>query len=178
MDWGFLNIFKKADFNTLMIAASITGWVLHYYYPDNIWILGGALICTIYCLVRFVVYIYNLLVYKAQKEKNKQYEEELRKNKENAQRLHAKYVYDRMGIKGQQLLSEIIKKGKKTSVSGVYLINKYDNMMIMYQLNDILFSDDIAYSWVRSEETADSYCITLNWPLNEIIEEKIKNNTI
>lgn len=177
MDWGFLNIFKKADFITLMVAASITGWVLHHYYPDNIWVLGGALICTIYCLVRFVVYIYNYLVYKAQIEKNKQYEEELRKNNEYAQRLQAKYVYDRIGIKGQQLLSEIIKKGKKTSVSGAYLINNSDNM-IMFQLNDILLRDEIAHSWVKAEETADSYCFILRWPLSEIVEENNKTNSI
>lgn len=32
MDWGFINIFKKADFNSLMVAVAINGW----YHQESI----------------------------------------------------------------------------------------------------------------------------------------------
>ena len=42
MDWSFLDIFKKADFNTLMFSIAVTGWILFYIYPENIYMLTAA----------------------------------------------------------------------------------------------------------------------------------------
>ena len=35
MDWSFLDIFKKADFNTLMFSIAVTGWILFYIYQKT-----------------------------------------------------------------------------------------------------------------------------------------------
>lgn len=35
MDWGFLDIFKKADFISLMFSAAITGWIMYYFQIDS-----------------------------------------------------------------------------------------------------------------------------------------------
>lgn len=174
MDWGFLNIFKNADFDKLMAAAALAGWAFYYYYPEYVLAFGLALLCTIYCLLGFIVYVYNWLFNVWQKRKDRKKEIEIRKYNDQAQHLKAQFVFDRLGTGGQQILSNIVKIGKKSTVSGTYLLSKYDNMIIISQLSDILYSDEIVYPWVKIEETIDSYCITLKWPLNEIIEEKNK----
>ena len=56
MDWSFLDIFKKADFNTLMFSIAVTGWILFYIYPENIYMLTAAILCSIYSVARFVVF--------------------------------------------------------------------------------------------------------------------------
>ena len=59
MNWDFLDILKKAHFNTLMFSAAITAWIFLYIYPENNYILGAAIFCSIYCLARLAVYIKN-----------------------------------------------------------------------------------------------------------------------
>ena len=58
MDWSFLNIFKKADFNTLMFSIAVTGWILLCIYPEFIYIRIAAILCSIYCVSRFVVFLF------------------------------------------------------------------------------------------------------------------------
>lgn len=179
MDWGFLDIFKKADFDKLMIAAAITGWVFHHYYPDNIWVFGLAVLCTIYCLLGFIVYVYNWSVNKRQKRLYKKKEKETKENNEYAQRLQAQFVYDRLGSEKQHILSLIVKKGAKSSYSDVYILqNDNDNNIIISQLRCALVYDDKINFWVNIEETMDTFSIYIKPPLNEIIEEKIKTNAI
>ena len=77
MDWSFLNILKNAEFNTLMFAAAVTCWILHCCYPNNEWYFGVALLCTSYCFLRFFVYIYKLLCFKAQAKRTREYNKQM-----------------------------------------------------------------------------------------------------
>ena len=61
MEWGFLDIFKKAEFNSLMVAVAITGWIMYYFQIEKL-IFGLACFASIYCITRFVVFCYQRIV--------------------------------------------------------------------------------------------------------------------
>ena len=73
MDWGFINIFKKAEFNTLMLSIAIAGWIMNIWIiPDNVYVVGITIMASIYCVIRFVVFCYNYTSHKQeQKAKEK-----------------------------------------------------------------------------------------------------------
>lgn len=172
MDWGFLNIFKKAEFNTLMFAAAVACWVLYFIHHDNDLYLGVALLCTIYCIVRLIVYIYKLSCAKAQDRKNRDYQNKIAEEKALDKKRQAQYVYDRQSAEAQQILCNIVKIGKKSVYSDVYIL--YDKLMytsIITQLKMMRCSDRMLAGWISIDETADSYCIYINPPLNIVIEE-------
>ena len=59
MNINIPDIFKKAEFNTLMLSGAITGWVLFVFFPENIYVTGIAVLCSAYCAIRFCVFLYN-----------------------------------------------------------------------------------------------------------------------
>ena len=94
MDWSFLNIFKKADFNTLMFSIAVTGWILLCIYPENIYILISAILCSIYCVARLVVFLFKSNQEKKIIEANRLYDEQQERKQIQEKRLQAQYVYD------------------------------------------------------------------------------------
>lgn len=172
MDWGFLNIFKKAEFNTLMFAAAVACWVLYFIHHDNDLYLGVALLCTIYCIVRFVVYLYNWINSKIQDNKNKEYAEELKKREAIDKRQQAQYVFDRLGVDIQNILKNVVKSGDKSSYPDVFILRgKPENSLMMQELQNYINRDRMLGGWVRINDNPDTYCVIINFPLNSIIEE-------
>lgn len=174
MDWSFLNILKNAEFNTLMFAAAATCWVLFIFHPDNEWYFGGALLCTLYSVARFIVFIYKLQNAKAQAKKDRDYQNKLDEEKALDEKRQAQYVFDRLGVDTLNHLKNVVKRGQKSSYSNVYILrNKYEYSMMILHLNDSLFEDDLIGNWISIDENADSYCVNIKYPLNVIIEDSI-----
>lgn len=176
MDWSFLNIFKRADFNTLMFSLAIMGWIMFYLYPDIIYFIMIAIMCSVYCIARFVVHSYNAYQESQVNKANVKYDQELKDKRTHDRELQAQFVYERLSSDDQKLLQEIIRKGEKSCYSDVYIIrDKLSNCMFISQVQMILYSDDMIHNWISINESSDSYSINIKSPLNSIIESKSNN---
>lgn len=174
MDWSFLNIFKRADFNTLMFSLAVTGWIMLYNNPDIIYLKMITLLCSIYCISRFFVYLYNVYQVSKTNKANAKYHKEQNDKKARDRELQAQFVYDRLSLDNQKILQEIIRRGEKSCYSDVYIIkDKLSNCMFISQVRMILFSDNMINNWISIEESSDSYSIYIKSPLNSIIESRI-----
>lgn len=171
MDWSFLNIFKKADFNTLMFSIAVTGWILLCIYPENIYILISAILCSIYCVARLVVFLFKSNQEKKIIEANRLYDEQQERKQIQEKRLQAQYVYDRLSQESKELFSRIVKTATKSSYSDVYILQGMNSCsQVVAQLSNILYGDNMINSWVSIDETSENVCIYIKSPLNEIIE--------
>ena len=117
MDWGFLDIFKKAEFNTLMLSIAITGWILYILVSMNIYILGAALLSSAYCVIRLIVHIYQCI---SVKRANKRYEAQKKKaeDEKKAERKESRNVeiarmFNGLTEDNKKTLAYIFLKGKK-----------------------------------------------------------------
>ncbi len=174
MDWSFLNIFKRADFNTFMFSLAVTGWIMLYYYPDIIYLKMLAILCSVYCIARLIVYLYNVYQTKEVKKANTRYDEEQKDKKAHDRGLQAQLVYDRLSFDNQKLLQEVVCKGEKSCYSNVYIIkDKISNCMFISQLEMMLYNDDMINNWICIKESQDSYSIHITPPLNSIIESQL-----
>ena len=174
MDWSFLNIFKRADFNTLMFSLAVTGWILLYFHPDIIYFKIIALLCSIYCISRFIVHLYNAYQIRKVNKANAKYDQEQNVKRTHDRELQAQFVYDRLSRNDQELLQEVINKSEKSCYPDVYIIkDKLSNCMFISQVQMILFGDDMINSWISINESSDSYSIIIKSPLNSIIESKL-----
>ena len=175
MDWSFLNIFKKADFNTLMFSIAVTGWILLCIYPENIYILISAILCSIYCVARLVVFLFKSNQEKKIIEANRLYEEQQERKQIQEKRLQAQYVYDRLSQESKELFSRIVKTATKSSYSDVYILQGVNSCShIVSQLRTVLYGDSMINSWVSMDENSENLCIYIKSPLNEIIESNNK----
>ena len=171
MDWDFLNIFKKADFNILMIAASVMFWVLYILYPDNMYILGGAILCSVYCFLRFIIFIWDVVSSNNQYEEREEYNKRKEEIESINQRRNAQYVLDKQGEETQKILIEIVRKGRRSSFPDVYILDNYVDFCVISQLENKLYDDGDLHKWVNIERNSDTCSIIISSPLNKIIEE-------
>jgi len=177
MDWSFMNIFKRADFNTLMFSLAIMGWIMNCLYPDIIYFIMIAIMCSVYCIARFVVHLYDAYQLSQINKANAKYDQEQKDKMAHDRELQAQFVYDRLSLDNQKLLQEIVRKGEKSSYSDVYIIKDvHSNSFIISQISMMLFHDNMVNSWVTINESQDSCSIYIKNPLNIIIERQIKNN--
>ena len=175
MDWSFLNIFKKADFNTLMFSIAVTGWILLRIYPENIYILISAILCSIYCVARLVVFLFKSYQGKKTIEASRLYDKQQEEKKIRDKKLQAQYVYDRLSQESKELFSSIVKTATKSSYSDVYILQGMNSCsQVVAQLSNILYGDNMINSWVSIDETSENVCIYIKSPLNEIIESNNK----
>jgi hypothetical protein len=174
MDWSFLNIFKKADFNTLVFSLAVMGWIMLYFYPDIIYLKMIALLCSVYCISRFVVHLYHVYQISKTNKANAKYDKAQKDKRAHDRELQAQFVYDRLSLDDQKILQEIIRKGEKSCYSDVYIIkDKLSNCMFISQVQMILYSDDLINNWISINESSDSYSINIKSPLNSIVENRI-----
>lgn len=174
MDWNFLSIFKKAEFNTLMFSLAVMGWILIIIYPYIIFFQIIAILCSVYCISRLVVHLYHVYQINQAKKADAKYEKDQKEKLTHDKELQAQFVYDRLSLDNQKILQEIIRRGEKSCYSDVYIIkDKLSNCMFISQVRMILFSDNMINNWISIEESSDSYSIYIKSPLNSIIESRI-----
>lgn len=127
MDWGFLDIFKRAEFNSLMVAVAVTGWIMYYFQIENL-IFGLACLASIYCITRFVVFCYQRFL--GIRNIKKAYKQELlaKEQKEKKYEEYRKIEISRMfaGLSDYNkfILASILLNGKE---------DKYDKHILLFQ---------------------------------------------
>ena len=175
MDWSFLDIFKKADFNTLMFSIALTGWILFYIYPENTYALTAAILCSIYSVARCVVYLFKYYKRKQIIRANRLHAEQQEREEIQKERQQAQYVYDRLSKESKDVFSYIVQTATKSSYSNVYMMHDLKSCsQIVSKLRTILHRDSMLGSWVGIDEDCENICIYINSPLNEIIESNNK----
>lgn len=175
MDWGFLNIFKRADFNTLMFSFALTSWILLYKYPENVYFLGATIFFSIYCISRLAVYLFNSYKVKKLKKANRLYEQQQQEKKIQEKRIHAQFVYDRLSEKSKKIFSDLIKSAKKSSYSNAYILHdKISCLSLMDYLQHVKHSDSDLNSWINIDDNGECITIYIKPPLNDIIESNSK----
>lgn len=186
MDWGFLNIFKKAEFNTLMLSVAIAGWILYNIGLFKEYSLVAALIASIYCLIRFVVFCYETIVaritaknYEAQKKHEKENKE---KAYEDNRRIEISRMFEGLSDHNKYILASILINGKKDSFHyNVLNFPKYGN-----DISNIFLAQEISIIYrrgigggqycIHKKDYTDTISVTIDPILYEIIAKYIEDN--
>lgn len=116
MDWDILNIFKKAEFNSLMLSIAIPGWILYYLGVFKEYSLIVALVASVYCLIRFIVCCYKNIVariaakkYEAQQKRDKELKAQAEKEE---RRIEISRMFKGLTEENKKTLAYILLKGK------------------------------------------------------------------
>ena len=173
MDWSFLNIFKRADFNTFMFSLAVTGWIMIYYNPDMFYLKMIAILCSVYCVTRFAIYLFNRYQTNKINKANARYEQEQKEKRANERNIQAQYVYDRLSNKHKKILFEVVSNSERCSYNDVYILRDKDSYFLLFtQIRSLLLSDNMIHSWVSIDESLDTFFIHIKAPLNLIIENQ------
>lgn len=182
MNINIPDIFKKAEFNTLMLSGAITGWVLFVFFPENIYVTGIAVLCTAYCAIRFCVFLYNKIhqcVLKNYERKERiemqQLAAEEKKKQEEMRKKHAQFIFDRLNDDNKAALQNIVLNGRKSTYPNKYLLRYTpESMLLVSPIQSSLFYDDEFAKWVTIDNNQETWIITIQEPLNSIIVNSIK----
>lgn len=186
MDWGFLDIFKKAEFNSLMLSIAAAGWILYYLGVFKEYSLIAALVASIYCLIRFVVYWYERTassratkIYEKQKKRDKEIQE---KANEEKRRIEISRMFEGLSDHNKFILASILINGKKDSYNyNVLNFPKYGNdasNIFMAQDISLIYRTEIGGGQycIHRKEYTDTICVTIDPILYEIIAKYIEEN--
>ena len=184
MDWGFLDILKKAEFNSLMVAVAITGWIMYYFQIENL-IFGLACFASIYCITRFVVFCYQRFIRtrsfkKAYKKEQLIKEQEAKRYEEN-RKIEISRMFHGLLDSNKFILASIILKGEKDAhYENVYHFQKYTKESI--DLETAQSISTIYRDWSGSgqacislREYQDSIAATIDPYLHDLIKQHIEN---
>lgn len=159
MDWGFLDIFKKADFNTLMLSVAIAGWILYCIGRYTEYSLIAALITSVYCVIRVIVYFYQRIMsnievekYEAQKRREQETKE---KAYEDNRRVEITRMFEGLTDPNKCILASILLNGKKDSYScNVFHFPRYGK-----DASNIFMAQEISKIY-RTGYGSGDYCIS------------------
>lgn len=185
MDWGFLEIFKRADFNSLMFAVAITGWIMYYFQMED-FIFGLACFASIYCIIRFVVFCYQRLIgirniKKAYKQELLAKEQKEKKYEEN-RKIEISRMYAGLSDPNKFILASILLNGTE---------DKYDKYILHFQKYskesmDLDFAQSftgIFRDWggngqacIHLKEYENSIAAAIDPYLYDLIKQYIENN--
>jgi uncharacterized membrane protein YcjF (UPF0283 family) len=184
MDWGFLDIFKKADFISLMFSAAITGWIMYYFQIDS-YIFGFACLASIYCITRFVVFCYQSIIRtrrikKVNKQEQLAKEEEEKRYEEN-RKMEITRMFHGLLDSNKFLLASIILNGEKDPYyDNVFHFQKYSKESLDLEIAQSI--SEIYRDWSGSgqacisiREYQDSVVATIDPFLCGLIKQHIEN---
>ena len=182
MDFNLPDIFKKAEFNTLMLSGAITGWVLFAFFSENIYVTGIAVLCSAYCAIRFCVFLFNkikqrILMNNERKERIalQQIAAQENKKQEEIRKKQAQFIYDRLNDNSKDAIKKIILNGRKSTYPNIYLLsNTSESIIWVSPIQSALFNDDELSNWVKIENIQSQWILTIKEPLNTIIVNNIK----
>lgn len=139
MNLDFLEIFKKAEFNTLMISIAIAGWMLNFcVLPNNVYILGIAIASSAYCIIRLVVHIFKIIRIKRNNAKTKAQEAiEYKKKNEQIQKdreIEISRMFNGLSDYNKDCLACVVLKGRKDPfMENVFHYDRYSEESLMVQ---------------------------------------------
>ena len=185
MDWGGLDVFKRADFNSLMVAVALTGWIMFYFQIDNL-IFGVACIASIYCVTRFIVFCYQrFLVIRNIKKAYKQellVKEQKEQQYEENRKIEILRMFFGLSDSNRFILASILLNGKE---------DKYDNHILHFkkyskESMDLDWAQSITgiyRDWggngqtcIRLKEYEDSVAAIIDPYLYDLIKQHIEKN--
>lgn len=188
MDWGFLDIFKKADFNVLMVAAAGTAWILHFKVDtENVWFFAAAVLCSLYCAIKLIIKIYLFLsdIYKDNKDNETHELLQKQENEKNVKELYAEAlrIYTGLSDNSKAILQDIYVKGKQDPLKAhCRLISKLEFMLVIdaqHVAETFLSVLPISFGkqriWFELVEQPDSYLAIFDPYLHNIIGKNISN---
>lgn len=184
MDWDILNIFKKAEFNSLMLSIAAAGWILYYLGVFKEYSLIAALVASIYCLIRFVLCCYKNFVaridaknYEAQQKREKEHKE---KAYEEKRRIEISRMFDGLSGSNKFVLASLLLKGNKDSYNyNVLHFPKYGNDSVnIYTAQEITMIYRTEYGGgqytINIKEYTDTVSVTIDSILYNLIESYIQ----
>lgn len=186
MDWGFLDIFKKAEFNSLMLSIAAAGWILYYIGVFKEYSLIAALVASIYCLIRFVVYWYERIASsratKKYEKQNKRDKEIQKKANEEKRRIEISRMFKGLTDENKKTLAYILLKGKPDEFDCYVLhFNPHsDDTLYVHQAKSIsqifrnLWGDGSDCIWIR--QYTDTLAAEIDPYLYDLIKGYIDKN--
>lgn len=184
MDWDILNIFKKAEFNSLMLSIAAAGWILYYLGVFKEYSLIAALVASIYCVIRFVVCCYKNIVaridaknYEAQQKREKEHKE---KAYEEKRRIEISRMFDGLSGSNKFVLASLLLKGDKDSYNyNVLHYPKYGNDSVnISTAQHISMINRTSYGsgdyCISTQDYTDTMTVTIDPILYGLIENYIK----
>lgn len=189
MDWGFLDIFKKADFNKLMLSVAVTAWILFFLFSKHIYIIAGAILSSAYCVISLVVYIYQYFSAKIEDNhyaaKKKKEDELYAAKKVEEDSIEITRMFEGLMVEKKNMLAKLLINGKKDSFNTyVLLIQKnkeeYLHAKQAHQLTYITSKDYYNKKLYLTSitEYADSISISIHPHLYDLIKQYINENQI
>ena len=183
MDWGFLDIFKKAEFNSLMLSIAVSGGFMYFSHIDSI-IFGLFSIASVYCLIRFVVYCYINIAshidtkrYEAQQKRDKENKE---KEYEEKRRIEITRMFYGLSDSNKFVLASLLLKGDKDSYNyNVLHYPKYGNDSVnISTARHISMINRTSYGsgdyCISTQDYTDTMTVTIDPILYGLIENYIK----
>ena len=183
MDWGFLEIMKKGEFNTLILSAAIVGWIFLYILPENHFALALAIGCSVYCLIRFIVFIYKSYnekrtVKKMNEIAKKEKERKAQENKEMWDK-RINRMFNGLRTENKEILAFIILKGNKDPYNyNVLHFDKYSEMFGYVHRAQSISDLNYYYHCIEINEYTDSISVTINVTLYNLINQYIRDNNL
>lgn len=188
MDWDLFNIFKKAEFNTLMLSIAITGWILHFFVSTNIFILGGAVLSSAYCIIRLIVFTYQYLSEIIRNKKTIAQNAKEKKEKEAKLKTIQDVEISRMFIglaeEKKKRLAYILLKGEKDEYNYNMLhFNKYSqdiNTLTIAQATTNIFRGayDEGVHTIELKYFTDTIAVVIDPCLYDLIKKYIDDNSL
>lgn len=183
MDWGFLDIFKKAEFNSLMVALAITGWIMYYFQIYNL-IFGLACFASIYCVIRFFVFCYLRIMgnrnYKKACKLEQLANEQKEKKYEDNRKIEISRMFDGLSDSNKDLLASIILNGKQDNYNyNVFLLQKNSSESFFIDIAQSI--TEIFKYWngsgqfcITVSDYANSIAVTIDPYLYELLKQYIE----
>ena len=187
MDWGFLDIFKKADFISLMFSVAITGWIMYYFHIDS-FIFGFACLASVYCITRLVVFCYQRFVRirsikKANKQEQLAKEQEEKRYEEN-RKIEISRMFHGLLDSNKFILASILINGEKDEYyDNVYHFQKYRKESVdleIAQSISVIYRDRIGsgQTCISIRDYHDSVVATIDPYLYDLIKQYIENKKV
>ena len=179
MDWGFLDIFKNANFNILMLSAAVTGWILYAFgiYEDISFAV--AVFCSLYCIFAFVYFVFN----RWQDELNRTQEEQrvLQQRRQEAEENDRRFrilvytMFNGLTEDNKKLLKLLVSQGKRDKFrSNVkHYETTQDNFNLTFQAQAIAqcqYGLDY-FCFIEIDQHPADIVVTIDSTLMEIINE-------
>lgn len=186
MELDFFNIFKRAEFNTLMLSLAIAAWILHFFVFRDILILGGAIMSTAYCIIRFIVFSYQNLFAMYENKKSKDQNAKEKKEKEANLKAIREMEISRMFIglaeEKKKRLASILLKGERDEYNYNMLhFNKYSqdiNTLSTAQATTNIFRGayDEGVHTIELKYFTDTIAVVIDPCLYDMIKKYIDDN--
>lgn len=189
MDWGFINIFKKAEFNTLMLSIAIAGWIMNIWIiPNNVYVVGTAIMASVYCIIRFVVFCYKYITHKQEQKmaetKQTEIRQQIEKEKKEKWNNEIYRMFFGLSKENKSTLAIIYLKGEKDPINyNVLHFPKFgEDSFRASKAQEVtsIFRDGfgVGMQCIALREYTDTIAVTIDPYLYDLIKRYVEDNQL